>query len=70
MTVFLKNMPVASFQVGNIEAATEAKTRLEQRQREEAAKRKESKVEWETKLFRPIGENWFFKEPLKNRDRV
>ena len=57
-------------QVGDIEAATAAKTRLEQRQREEAAKRKETKAEWETKLFRPIGENWFFKEPLKTRTRI
>ena len=56
--------------MGDIEAATAAKTRLEQRQREEAAKRKETKAEWETKLFRPIGENWFFKEPLKTRTRV
>ncbi len=40
---------------------------LEKRQREEAAQRKESHTFWETKLFRPIGENWFFDEPLVSR---
>lgn len=32
--------------------ATAEKTRLEQRQREEAAERKEKRVQWQTKLFR------------------
>lgn len=53
--------------VGDIEAATSAKLALEQRQREGAAQRKETNAAWETKLFHPIGENWFFDEPLASR---
>lgn len=53
--------------VGNIEAATAAKSALEQRQREEAADRKEKNLKWETKLFQPIGENWQFMKPLEKR---
>ena len=52
---------------GDIEAATSAKLALEKRQREEAAERKESHAAWEMKLFHPIGENWFFDEPLASR---
>jgi hypothetical protein len=47
--------------------AFRSKLALEQQQREEAAQRKESNTAWETKLFRPIGENWFFDEPLVSR---
>ena len=53
----------------DIEAATAGKFALEQRQREEAAQRKEAGVKWDTKLFHPIGENWFFNEPLPKRIR-
>lgn len=53
----------------DIEGATAAKFALEQRQREEAAARKESGLKWETKLFRPMGENWMFNEPLAKRIR-
>ena len=52
---------------GNIDLATAGKTKLEQRQREEAAERKEKKEKWETKLFQPIGENWQFMTPLEKR---
>jgi hypothetical protein len=55
--------------LGHIEGATSAKLFLEQRQREEAAQRKESGAKWETKLFHPIGENWYFNEPLAKRMR-
>ena len=55
--------------VNSIEAATAAKFALEQRQREEAAQRKEAGVKWDTKLFHQIGENWFFNEPLPKRIR-
>ena len=55
--------------VNHIEGATAAKFALEQRQREEAAQRKESGVKWETKLFHQIGENWIFDEPLAKRMR-
>ena len=53
--------------INNIEGATAAKFALEQRQREEAAERKEKGEKWETKLFRPIGENWQFMNPLEKR---
>ena len=52
---------------GDIEAATAAKSALEQRQRDEAAERKEKGEAWETKLFQPIGENWQFMTPLEKR---
>ena len=51
----------------NIEAATEAKCGLEQRQRDDAKERKEKSVKWEHRLFLPIGENWHFKDSLGNR---
>lgn len=38
----------------NHEAATDEKTRIEDRQREEAAKRAEQGVEWHPRLFRAI----------------
>lgn len=53
--------------VGDIDAATTAKSALEQRQREEAAERKERGAKWETRLFQPIGENWQFMTPLEKR---
>jgi len=53
----------------DIEAATAGKFALEQRQREEAAQRKEAGVKWDTKLFHQVGENWFFNEPLPKRIR-
>ena len=55
--------------LNDIEAATAGKFALEQRQREEAAQRKEAGVKWDTKLFHQIGENWFFNEPLPKRIR-
>lgn len=36
------------------EAATDSKTKIEDRQREEAAKRSEEGVEWHPKLFRRV----------------
>ena len=53
--------------IGNMDLATASKSALEQRQREEAAERKEKNLKWETKLFRPIGENWQFMTPLEKR---
>ena len=38
--------------MNDISMATAEKTKLEQRQREEAAERKEKGQKWETKLFR------------------
>ena len=53
--------------VGDIDAATSAKSYLEKRQRDEAAQRKETNVDWDTKLFHLVGENWFFDQPLAAR---
>lgn len=38
----------------NHDAATEEKTKIEDRQREEAAKRAEQGIEWQPKLFRRV----------------
>lgn len=53
--------------VSNIEAATAAKFALERSQREAAAERKEKGINWETKLFQQIGEDWQFMNPLTKR---
>jgi hypothetical protein len=42
-----------SLKHNDVEAATAAKHKLEQRQREEAKERKESGVPWETKVRKP-----------------
>eukprot|EP00096_Caligus_rogercresseyi_P004302 TRINITY_DN18515_c0_g1_i1.p1 TRINITY_DN18515_c0_g1~~TRINITY_DN18515_c0_g1_i1.p1 ORF type:complete len:730 (-),score=209.52 TRINITY_DN18515_c0_g1_i1:163-2292(-) len=51
----------------NIDKATEAKFSLEQKQREDAAKRKASAEEWKTKLFKKVGEHWTFNNSLAKR---
>ena len=51
----------------NIEAATEAKCGLEQKQRDEAKERKEKGETWENRIFMSIGENWHFRDNLGNR---
>ncbi|XP_070410259.1 oxysterol-binding protein-related protein 9 isoform X4 [Nothobranchius furzeri] len=51
----------------DIEAATEAKHRLEEKQRAEARERKEKEQQWETRLFHEDGECWIYDEPLLNR---
>ena len=51
----------------NIEAATEAKCGLEQKQRQEAKDRKEKGEVWENRIFMALGENWHFKDSLGNR---
>lgn len=38
----------------NHEAATDEKTKIEDRQRDEAAKRAEEGIDWKPRLFRPI----------------
>ncbi|XP_040573447.1 oxysterol-binding protein-related protein 9 [Lepeophtheirus salmonis] len=52
---------------GDIDKATAAKFSLEQKQRENAAARKANSVEWETKLFKKVGENWQFNNSLSKR---
>ncbi|MFT7819408.1 oxysterol-binding protein-related protein 9-like, partial [Arapaima gigas] len=51
----------------DIDAATEAKRQLEERQRAEARERKEKEVHWETRLFHEDGECWVYDEPLLKR---
>ncbi|XP_037391625.1 oxysterol-binding protein-related protein 9 isoform X3 [Pygocentrus nattereri] len=51
----------------DIEAATEAKHRLEEKQRAEARERKEKENQWETRLFHEDGECWVYDEPLLKR---
>ncbi|KAF2360931.1 Oxysterol-binding protein [Trinorchestia longiramus] len=57
----------AGLKYNNIEAATEAKFALEQKQREEAKQRKEAGETWQTKLFSLLGENWVYYSPLGTR---
>ncbi|KAG7515042.1 hypothetical protein JOB18_048276 [Solea senegalensis] len=51
----------------DIESATEAKHRLEEKQRAEARERKENEQQWETRLFHEDGECWVYDEPLLKR---
>ncbi|XP_008578666.1 PREDICTED: oxysterol-binding protein-related protein 9 [Galeopterus variegatus] len=56
-----------NLKVKDIDAATEAKHRLEERQRAEARERKEKEIQWETRLFHEDGECWVYDEPLLKR---
>uniref|UniRef100_A0A3B3YQ30 Oxysterol-binding protein n=1 Tax=Poecilia mexicana TaxID=48701 RepID=A0A3B3YQ30_9TELE len=51
----------------DIDRATEAKHRLEEKQRAEARERKEKEQQWETRLFHEDGECWIYDEPLLKR---
>ncbi|XP_041134237.1 oxysterol-binding protein-related protein 9-like isoform X1 [Polyodon spathula] len=51
----------------HIDAATEAKHSLEEKQRAEARERKEKDMQWETRLFHEDGECWVYDEPLLKR---
>lgn len=57
----------AGLRFNDIEKATTAKSKLEQKQREEAKQRKETNVEWETKYFKPVGDVWIYTNPLSQR---
>ncbi|KAM3915317.1 oxysterol-binding protein-related protein 9 isoform 4-T4 [Leptodactylus fuscus] len=56
-----------NLKIRDIDAATEAKHRLEEKQRAEARERKETEVPWETRLFHEDGECWVYDEPLLKR---
>uniref|UniRef100_A0A8D0MRB7 Oxysterol-binding protein n=1 Tax=Sus scrofa TaxID=9823 RepID=A0A8D0MRB7_PIG len=56
-----------NLKIRDIDAATEAKHRLEERQRAEARERKEKEIQWETRLFHEDGECWVYDEPLLKR---
>ncbi|XP_035032272.1 oxysterol-binding protein-related protein 9 isoform X3 [Hippoglossus stenolepis] len=51
----------------DIDSATDAKHRLEEKQRAEARERKENEQQWETRLFHEDGECWVYDEPLLKR---
>ncbi|KAI1891943.1 hypothetical protein AGOR_G00148910 [Albula goreensis] len=57
----------ANLKLKDIDAATEAKHRLEEKQRAEARERKEKEMQWETRLFHEDGECWVYDEPLLKR---
>lgn len=57
----------AGLHLNDIERATNAKCKLEQKQREEAKQRKEQNLEWETKYFKPVGDVWIYANPLSQR---
>ncbi|XP_019386955.1 PREDICTED: oxysterol-binding protein-related protein 9 isoform X1 [Crocodylus porosus] len=56
-----------NLKVRDIDAATDAKHRLEEKQRAEARARKENETSWETRLFHEDGECWVYDEPLLKR---
>ncbi|XP_033008043.1 oxysterol-binding protein-related protein 9 isoform X2 [Lacerta agilis] len=56
-----------NLKIRDIDSATEAKHRLEERQRAEARARKEKEIPWETRLFHEDGECWVYDEPLLKR---
>lgn len=49
----------------DIDSATSAKHELEERQRKEARERKETGVEWKTKLFHRHGDGWMYNHHMK-----
>ncbi|XP_041476266.1 oxysterol-binding protein-related protein 9-like isoform X2 [Lytechinus variegatus] len=53
-----------------IEAATDAKHFLEERQRREAKERLAEGTKWETKLFHEDGECWIYDNPLLKRTKT
>uniref|UniRef100_A0A1B6D6J0 Oxysterol-binding protein n=1 Tax=Clastoptera arizonana TaxID=38151 RepID=A0A1B6D6J0_9HEMI len=58
----------AGLRLNNITSATNAKSEIEQRQRDEAQRRKDQGITWETKLFLPEGtDQWIFARPLISR---
>ncbi|XP_038650190.1 oxysterol-binding protein-related protein 9 isoform X4 [Scyliorhinus canicula] len=56
-----------NLKIKDIDAATDAKHRLEERQRAEARERKENEVQWETRVFHEDGECWVYDDPLLKR---
>lgn len=54
----------------DVSHATEHKSKLEQKQREEAKSRKETGTEWKQRVFESVGEDFFYKTPLKDRYEI
>ncbi|XP_019764480.2 oxysterol-binding protein-related protein 9 isoform X2 [Dendroctonus ponderosae] len=58
----------AGLKFNEIDKATNAKQSLEQKQRDEAKERKDSVKEWQTRLFKKVGdEQWLYTRQLKQR---
>lgn len=57
----------AGLRFNDIDRATNAKARLEQKQRDEAKQRKETNSEWDTKYFSPVGDAWIYSNNLFDR---
>lgn len=50
-----------------IDLATSAKQRIEQKQRDELKERKDKALKWQTRHFEEQGENWIYVRPLIQR---
>lgn len=50
-----------------IDRATESKSFLEERQRQEARERSARSETWRPRFFIPAGDTWIFSEPLEQR---
>ncbi|XP_065332761.1 oxysterol-binding protein-related protein 9 isoform X3 [Cloeon dipterum] len=57
----------AGLRLNDLDRAHEAKTTIEQRQRDLVLQRKNTNVAWETQVFHEAGENWVYKNPLSHR---
>ncbi|XP_030388211.1 oxysterol-binding protein-related protein 9 isoform X2 [Scaptodrosophila lebanonensis] len=57
----------AGLKFNDIERATNAKSIVEQYQRDQAKVRKEYDLAWEHKYFKPVGDNWIYTKPLSQR---
>ncbi|RWS25229.1 oxysterol-binding protein-related protein 9-like protein [Leptotrombidium deliense] len=57
----------AALKLQNVEAATNAKFTIEQKQRDLVKERNESGAKWETRLFHQLGEQWNYNQPLTRR---
>ena len=51
----------------DIDKATDAKFKLEEKQRMEARVRGEKKDTWRPRMFIPAGDTWIFTDPLEQR---
>lgn len=57
----------AGLRLNDIERATNAKSQVEQKQREEAKVRKDTNGDWDTKHFKPVGDAWIYTNSLSQR---
>ncbi|XP_037035704.1 oxysterol-binding protein-related protein 9 isoform X3 [Bradysia coprophila] len=57
----------AGLRLNDIERATNAKSQVEQKQRDEAKLRKETNEEWDTKYFKSVADSWIYTKPLTQR---